>query len=80
MVIWSTGLSGVGKSTIAARLLQQLKTRGDATALLDGLRCDAVEPRFTGTGCRPSAGIRDRPVLSTLVWSLLWLRSTRGDR
>ena len=29
---------------------------------------------------RPLAGIRDRPVRSTLVWSLPWLRSTRGDR
>lgn len=36
MVIWLTGVSGAGKSTIASTLLQQLKTRGDATALLDG--------------------------------------------
>ena len=33
-----------------------------------------------GDKARPLAGIRDRPVRSTLVWSLLWLRSTRGDR
>jgi bifunctional enzyme CysN/CysC len=36
MVIWLTGLSGAGKSTIAAALQLQLQSRGTPFALLDG--------------------------------------------
>lgn len=36
MVIWLTGLSGAGKSTIASTIVQELKAQGNATALLDG--------------------------------------------
>jgi adenylylsulfate kinase len=35
-VIWFTGLSGSGKSTIACTLEHALRARGRATALLDG--------------------------------------------
>jgi bifunctional enzyme CysN/CysC len=35
-VIWFTGLSGAGKSSIANRVTQVLHARGHATALLDG--------------------------------------------
>lgn len=35
-VIWLTGLSGAGKSTIAAEALKTLRTRGFRPALLDG--------------------------------------------
>src|SRR6056297_259070 len=36
MVVWLTGLSGCGKSTIANELDRQLHERGRATMLLDG--------------------------------------------
>ncbi len=36
MVIWLTGLSGAGKSTIATALLQQLQAAGRAAYVLDG--------------------------------------------
>lgn len=35
-VVWITGLSGAGKSTIARRVVEQLRTRGLPTLLLDG--------------------------------------------
>lgn len=38
LVIWMTGLSGAGKTTIAVLLEQQLHSRGIKTALLDGDR------------------------------------------
>jgi adenylylsulfate kinase len=38
-VYWITGLSGVGKTTVANALVQTLRQRGEATVLLDG---DAV--------------------------------------
>lgn len=38
LVIWMTGLSGAGKTTIALLLEQQLHSRGIKTALLDGDR------------------------------------------
>jgi bifunctional enzyme CysN/CysC len=36
MVIWLTGLSGAGKSTIATALFRHLQTRGEPVAVLDG--------------------------------------------
>jgi bifunctional enzyme CysN/CysC len=36
VVLWFTGLSGAGKSSIANRVTQRLHARGHATALLDG--------------------------------------------
>src|SRR5204862_2476987 len=35
-VVWLTGLSGAGKSTIAGRLSEQLAARGRTPELLDG--------------------------------------------
>src|SRR4030081_2630462 len=35
-VVWLTGLSGAGESTIAARLAEQLAARGRTAELLDG--------------------------------------------
>jgi adenylylsulfate kinase len=35
-VIWITGMSGAGKSTVSAELLHQLRRRGHAPILLDG--------------------------------------------
>jgi 3'(2'), 5'-bisphosphate nucleotidase len=46
-VVWFTGLSGAGKSTIAAALLTRLQTTGAAVELLDG---DVIRARFPGTG------------------------------
>ena len=46
-VVWFTGLSGAGKSTIAAVLLTRLQTTGAAVELLDG---DVIRARFPGTG------------------------------
>lgn len=46
MIIWLTGLSGAGKSTIASRLEQEIQAAGKHTYLLDGdnlrhgLNCD----------------------------------------
>jgi adenylyl-sulfate kinase len=34
--VWLTGMSGAGKSTISARLANELKTRGRGVELLDG--------------------------------------------
>lgn len=46
-VIWLTGLSGAGKTTIAKILLQKLTTAGLQTELLDG---DDVRKKFPGLG------------------------------
>ena len=46
-VVWFTGLSGAGKSTIAAALLSRLHATGAAVELLDG---DVIRARFPGTG------------------------------
>lgn len=46
-VVWFTGLSGAGKSTIAAELLRQLQATGADVELLDG---DAIRDVFPGTG------------------------------
>lgn len=46
-VVWFTGLSGAGKSTIAAELLHQLHATGAEVELLDG---DAIRDVFPGTG------------------------------
>ncbi len=46
-VVWFTGLSGAGKSTIAAQLQQQLQAAGAEVELLDG---DAIRDVFPGTG------------------------------
>ncbi len=46
-VVWFTGLSGAGKSTIAAQLQQQLQAAGAEVELLDG---DAIRDVFPATG------------------------------
>ena len=46
-VVWFTGLSGAGKSTIAAALLARLQATGAAVELLDG---DVIRAQFPGTG------------------------------
>jgi 3'(2'), 5'-bisphosphate nucleotidase len=47
MVLWFTGLSGSGKSTIAGRVVEELERRGQAVEYLDG---DAIRDLFPGTG------------------------------
>jgi 3'(2'), 5'-bisphosphate nucleotidase len=49
-VVWFTGLSGSGKSTIAAALLARLQATGAAVELLDG---DVIRALFPGTGFTP---------------------------
>jgi adenylylsulfate kinase len=46
-VLWFTGLSGAGKSTIAERVVEELEARGTAVEYLDG---DAIREIFPGTG------------------------------
>jgi adenylylsulfate kinase len=46
-VVWFTGLSGSGKSTISQRLVEQLKQRGLKVEYLDG---DSVRAIFPATG------------------------------
>lgn len=46
-VVWFTGLSGAGKSTIAEALASRLRARGAAVEPLDG---DALRAVFPGTG------------------------------
>ena len=46
-VLWFTGLSGSGKSTIAVRVHQELVRRGVAVEYIDG---DALREVFPGTG------------------------------
>lgn len=47
MVIWFTGLSGAGKSTIAREVYERLADAGVPTEYLDG---DAIRGVFPGTG------------------------------
>lgn len=47
MVLWFTGLSGSGKSTIATRVVEELTRQGRAVEYLDG---DAIRDIFPGTG------------------------------
>jgi 3'(2'),5'-bisphosphate nucleotidase len=46
-VLWFTGLSGSGKSTIAARVVEELKRQGRAVEYLDG---DNIRDIFPATG------------------------------
>lgn len=46
-VVWFTGLSGSGKSTIAERVARELEGAGQDVEYLDG---DAVRAAFPGTG------------------------------
>ena len=46
-VLWFTGLSGSGKSTIATRVHQELKRRGVSVEYIDG---DALREVFPNTG------------------------------
>jgi len=46
-VIWFTGLSGAGKTTLAEKLAAYLKTKGEKCELLDG---DTVRNIFPQTG------------------------------
>jgi adenylylsulfate kinase len=46
-VLWFTGLSGSGKSTIAARVCEELRRRGTDVEYLDG---DALREVFPNTG------------------------------
>ncbi len=46
-VVWFTGLSGAGKSTIAAEVMTRLQRLGAAVELFDG---DEIRRRFPGTG------------------------------
>ena len=61
-VIWLTGLSGAGKTTIGRALGQVLTERGDTVELLDG---DVLRQLLPGTGF--SAAERDRHVRRTGV-------------
>jgi adenylylsulfate kinase len=46
-VLWFTGLSGSGKSTIAVRVVDELKQQGQAVEYIDG---DALREVFPSTG------------------------------
>ncbi|MFN8651932.1 MAG: 3'(2'),5'-bisphosphate nucleotidase CysQ [Gemmatimonadales bacterium] len=47
MVLWFTGLSGSGKSTIATQVVERLRATGRPVEYLDG---DAIRDIFPGTG------------------------------
>ena len=48
-VIWITGLSGAGKSTIARATVKQLRTQGEQSVLIDGDEIrDAIRDPHTG--------------------------------
>lgn len=60
MVVWFTGLSGSGKSTIAGRVVEELRRRGRAVEYLDG---DSIRDLFPGTGfARPERDAHIRRV------------------
>ena len=50
-VVWFTGLSGAGKSTIAERVCAELQKRGRKVEYLDG---DRIRALFPGTGFSPA--------------------------
>nr|WP_310833818.1 adenylyl-sulfate kinase [Aetokthonos hydrillicola] len=55
-VLWLTGLSGAGKTTIAKEVAQQLRTRGCRVELLDG---DVVRTSLCkGLGFSKKTGIQ----------------------
>lgn len=60
VVLWLTGLSGAGKSTIAKILIQHFKSQGERVQWLDG---DVTREFIPATGF--SREERDRHVLST---------------
>lgn len=47
VVVWLTGFSGAGKSTIASLLAERMTSRGERVELLDG---DAIRDLFPNTG------------------------------
>jgi adenylylsulfate kinase len=47
VVVWLTGLSGAGKSTIAALVAERMTARGEHVELLDG---DVIRSLFPNTG------------------------------
>jgi adenylylsulfate kinase len=47
VVVWFTGLSGAGKSSIAALVAERMTARGDCVELLDG---DVIRGLFPNTG------------------------------
>jgi len=51
VVIWFTGLSGAGKSTIAERVAERLVARGERVEFLDG---DVIRSLFPNTGFTPA--------------------------
>lgn len=63
-VIWITGLSGAGKSTVAARVAEVLRAKGDAVVLLDGdelrevFAADDVNEGNHGAGARQALANR----------------------
>jgi adenylylsulfate kinase-like enzyme len=69
-VLWFTGLSGSGKSTIAVRVHEELVRRGVEVEYIDG---DALREVFPGTGftraeMRSTSGGRD-------TWRRGWRRT-----
>ena len=57
-VLWFTGLSGSGKSTIAARVVEELKRRGQAVEYLDGDNIRDIFPTIGFTRPERDAHIR----------------------
>ena len=51
MVIWITGLSGAGKTTLAKEIVNQLATENKEPILLDGSMVQEI--------CRPFGGCRN---------------------
>ena len=57
-MLWFTGLSGSGKSTIAARVVEELKRRGRAVEYLDGDNIRDIFPAIGFTRPERDAHIR----------------------
>ncbi|HYN83351.1 MAG TPA: adenylyl-sulfate kinase [Gemmatimonadaceae bacterium] len=57
-VLWFTGLSGSGKSTIAARVVEELERRGDRVEHLDGDTIRDIFPEIGFTRAERDAHIR----------------------